>query len=176
MQLELAPERLSKEARHLVYTQIEAHPHDITASVLTTLHSLGFNVLVARNTSAEIRAAAVSIAQARLEHASSEVTRWQALSPITQLASNPTLDDNTFQFLAENGDDQVITRLISNESSGERRLDLLRGIIQKRMTEANPSNDDERWHINELREQLKHLDQWQRKRQEKSKNKSQEKQ
>lgn len=161
-QLKVAPERLSSRGRSCVSEHLDRSPDDITTPVLTTLHALGFDVLHARNTSPEIVAAAITSVQAKLAHESSEWQRSNALAPLAYLASNPTLDEKTFQLLATIGDDRVICRLIHNRSNDDARLQILRDTIQARVSGAWTGNGYDRWPADRLREQLDQLDQWRR--------------
>jgi hypothetical protein len=159
-QLELAPYRLSSAGRESVSRHLHYQPHDIDTSVLTKLHTLGFSALQAGNTSPEIKAAALTAAQVKVTNESSEWLKSKAVASLVPLASNPTLDDETFRTIATIGDYQVISALIRNKSNDDSRMKWLRETIQTRVTEAHTTNDSDQWYVDRLREQLDHLDEW----------------
>jgi hypothetical protein len=159
-QLELAPDRLSHEGRESVSWQLHYKPHEIREEVLTELAGLGFNVLHARNASPKIRAAAIAGVQAKLSGELSEWNKSQAVAPLVPLASNPTLDDSTFQLLAQIGDADLVSSLIRNEGNTDTRMQWLRAAIERRVASAKPDNDSDRFYLDRLKEQLDHLDRW----------------
>lgn len=161
-QLRLAPDRLSFQGRDLVSWQLQYHPHEIPRPVLAKLHTLGFNVLHARNTPPEIRAQAIAAAKAKLVNESVLWKRSKIVAPLIPLAANPTLDDDMFQDLAAIGDYEVISSLIRNDSNDDARWESLRETIQKRVTTAEPNNDSDRRDVARLQEQIAHLDRWRR--------------
>lgn len=159
-QIQIASRRLSSEGRQRVSWQLQYHPDDITAPVLTKLNTLGFNVLHSKTVPADLSASTVAAVQAKLANEPSEWKRSQIVSELSTLASSPAIDDDTFRLLANIGDHHVVSALIRNKSNDDARMEWLRISIQTRVAQSKATNDSDRWYVDRLREQIHHLDQW----------------
>lgn len=123
-----AQSHFSRKGRARIEKILHDRPHEVSAEVLRIVYNLGVrDSLSSRNIPPDI--VATELALLRTGKRPSPVDRHAMMA----LARNPALDDATFDFLCNRGDDRVLSILSRHEKG---RLLRLLGVVEQRGAQA----------------------------------------